>query len=199
MVLNLAAGLDARPYRMELPATLQWVEVDFPQIIAYKSEVLAVERPNCRLERVALDLADLESRRTLFAALNERARKIAVLSEGLLIYFASEEVVSLATDLAAGGNFGDWIIDLASPRQLKLMQRSTGKQLSEANAGFKFGPADGADFFKPLGWEPKDVRSLLQTAAQFKRAPAELLAFLPEPERIPPSFPWTGVCLLEKK
>jgi O-methyltransferase involved in polyketide biosynthesis len=28
MVINLAAGLDSRPYRMPLPASLRWVEVD---------------------------------------------------------------------------------------------------------------------------------------------------------------------------
>src|ERR1700687_4288006 len=27
MVINLAAGLDARPYRMDLPSSLQWLEV----------------------------------------------------------------------------------------------------------------------------------------------------------------------------
>ena len=27
-VINLAAGLDARPYRMELPASLRWFEID---------------------------------------------------------------------------------------------------------------------------------------------------------------------------
>src|SRR5215467_10320969 len=28
MVINLAAGLDARPYRMQLPPSLQWIEID---------------------------------------------------------------------------------------------------------------------------------------------------------------------------
>ena len=28
-VLNLGAGLDTRPYRLELPASLRWIEVDF--------------------------------------------------------------------------------------------------------------------------------------------------------------------------
>src|SRR5437899_7442807 len=32
MVINLAAGLDARPYRMALPSSLQWIEVDLPEI-----------------------------------------------------------------------------------------------------------------------------------------------------------------------
>src|SRR6478752_9383655 len=45
MVLNLAAGLDARPYRMDLPSSLQWVEVDLPGIIEEKEKVLNHETP----------------------------------------------------------------------------------------------------------------------------------------------------------
>src|SRR5215475_5785574 len=58
LVLNLAAGLDARPYRMALPPSLRWVEVDLPALLAHKEAVLQGEKPGCRLERVALDLAD---------------------------------------------------------------------------------------------------------------------------------------------
>jgi methyltransferase (TIGR00027 family) len=199
LVVNLAAGLDARPYRMDLPATLQWVEVDLPDIVSYKQEILSNEKPRCRLERVALDLSDVPGRRKLFSELGSRAAKVAVASEGLLIYFATEDVASLAKDLSAEKRFQTWIIDLASPGQLRLMQRTTGKQLSEAGAAFKFGPAEGADFFSPHGWEPKDVQGLLKTAAQFKRAPAELLSLLPEPKGKFGNYPWTGVCLLQQR
>jgi methyltransferase (TIGR00027 family) len=198
LVLNLAAGLDARPYRMNLPGTLQWVEVDFPEIVAYKEEILANEKPRCRLERVSLDLADLPARRELFAQLDARATKAVVATEGLLIYFTAEAVGSLAQDLAAGQHFASWIIDLASPGQLRLMQRTTGKQLSEAGAAFKFGPPEGANFFAPYGWQASDVQGMLKTAAEFNRAPAELLTLLPEPKGNPGNFPWTGVCLLHK-
>src|SRR5215510_14050838 len=58
MVVNLAAGLDARPYRMELPSNLQWIEVDLPDILAYKTNQLAGETPRCQLERVAADLSN---------------------------------------------------------------------------------------------------------------------------------------------
>src|SRR5215471_8213104 len=44
MVINLAAGLDARPYCMDLPASLKWVEVDLPPMIDYKSEILRAEK-----------------------------------------------------------------------------------------------------------------------------------------------------------
>lgn len=198
LVVNLAAGLDARPYRMELPPTLDWIEVDLPEIVSYKEEVLANEAPKCRLERICMDLVDEDSRRTLFTEINRRARRVTVISEGLLIYFTSEQVASLARDLAARDHFQSWIVDLASPGQLKLMQRTTGRQLREVGAAFKFGPPEGANFFVPFGWEPKNVEGLLKTGAQFNRVPAELLSLLPEPKGQPGNFPWTGVCLLRK-
>src|SRR5438094_6995602 len=57
LVINLAAGLDTRPYRMALPPSLRWVEVDLPDLLAYKEEVLVGEKPLCALERIALDLS----------------------------------------------------------------------------------------------------------------------------------------------
>src|SRR5689334_15454088 len=39
-VVNLAAGLDARPWRMRLPADVLWVDVDLPAIQEYKRAAL---------------------------------------------------------------------------------------------------------------------------------------------------------------
>ena len=36
----LGAGYDTRPYRMPLPSSLRWVEVDLPDILDYKEEIL---------------------------------------------------------------------------------------------------------------------------------------------------------------
>jgi O-methyltransferase involved in polyketide biosynthesis len=184
---------------MNLPESLQWVEVDFPKIIAYKEKILAEEKPVCQLERIAQDLSDIDARRELFASLNARTRRAVIVTEGLLIYFSPEDVSSLAADLNAASNFRAWIIDLSSPGQLRLMQRTTGKQLSAAGAGFKFGPPEGVNFFAPFGWHATDVQGMLKTAAEFKRAPDELLCMLPEPKGNPGNYPWTGVCKLEKR
>ena len=86
MVVNLAAGLDARPYRMQLPPALQWIEIDLPEILTYKETILASETPTCRLERIRADLSDSAARKSLFADLAARGKKILVLTEGLLIY-----------------------------------------------------------------------------------------------------------------
>src|SRR5258705_8793892 len=82
-VLNLAAGLDARPYRLPLPPSLRWVEVDFPDVIAYKQEQLAVERPVCVLEQVGADLTDVARRRALFAEIGGAGRPVLVVTDGL--------------------------------------------------------------------------------------------------------------------
>lgn len=199
VVLNLGAGLDARPYRMDLPQGLRWIEVDLPEIIAYKQEILAEDKPKCILKRVALDLSDRNARHAVFEEVNGCGTRILIATEGLLIYFTNDEVVSLAEDLAAYTRFQNWVIDLASPGQLMLMQRSTGKQLSKAGAPFKFGPAEGPNFFKPHGWETHEVEGILKTAARFNRLPLELHALLPEPKNLSGNYPWTGVCLLKKR
>ena len=67
-VVNLACGLDTRPYRLDLPKELSWVEVDLPGILDLKESVLATlpreqTQPRCQLERVRLDLADRDARR----------------------------------------------------------------------------------------------------------------------------------------
>lgn len=198
-VLNLAAGLDARPYRMDLPHSLRWIEVDLPEIIAYKDSILSAENPRCNLERITLDLSDRNSRRDLFEKVNAYGSRVLVITEGLLIYLTSEEVASLARDLAACPLFHSWVIDLASPGQLKLMQRTSGKQLSAAGAPFQFGPPEGPNFFTPQGWEPRDVQGMLNTAAKFDRLPQELLNLLNKSNGIPGSYLWTGVCLLRRR
>src|SRR6267378_415360 len=99
LVLNLAAGLDTRPYRMDLPATLRWVEVELPEILDYKERVLADAKPVCALERVRLDLSNHDARRGLFARIGRAATHVLVVSEGLLIYLMPDEVCALGKDL----------------------------------------------------------------------------------------------------
>ncbi|OYV66916.1 MAG: SAM-dependent methyltransferase, partial [Gemmatimonadetes bacterium 21-71-4] len=117
-VVNLAAGLDARPWRMALPAALHWVDVDLPDILAYKTETLRGEAPRCRYEPVAADLTDEGTRRALFARLGAGAARALVVSEGLLVYLTEAQVGALAGDLHAQPSFAWWLIDLASPRAI---------------------------------------------------------------------------------
>lgn len=196
LVLNLAAGLDARPYRMMLPPSLRWVEVDLPPVIEWKSRVLADVTPNCRLERIALDLADVTARRALFARLASESKRVLVLSQGLLIYLGAGGAGSLADDLP----FPRWVIDVASPGLRDMMNREVGKHLDAASAPLKFAPATGPRFFEAHGWRVVDVRSMLKHAPS-KRLPWLIRVFKRLPEGRWDKLgrrPWSAVCLLER-
>jgi methyltransferase (TIGR00027 family) len=198
LVVNLAAGLDTRPYRMKLPADLQWVDVDLPEILDYKQDILKNDKPVCKLEQIRLDLSNVDARRELFAQLASRAQKALILTEGLLIYLTPDEAGSLAADLAAPPSFRRWIIDLASPGLLRMLQDGMNRQLSAAGAPLKFGPAEGPGFFEPFGWKPLEVRSILKTAARLRRLSfgLRLAALLPESKGRQGSRPWSGICLM---
>ena len=98
-IVNLGAGLDARPYRMELPDGLRWIEVDYPHVIDWKADKLIGERPRCRLERIKLDLAELTARRELFASFGASSKKTLILTEGVIPYLTTNAVGTLADDL----------------------------------------------------------------------------------------------------
>jgi methyltransferase (TIGR00027 family) len=149
-VLNLGTGLDTRPYRMRLPPTLRWIEVDFPHIIDYKNTTLASEKPVCRLERIAVDLSDPDARRTLFHRIGEESRNVVVITEGVIPYLSNEDSAALSADLFAVPAFRYWIQDY---RQGGLQQWAP-RRMKEVlkDAPFKFDVRDWLGFFTRQGW-----------------------------------------------
>jgi len=168
-VLNLAAGLDTRPYRLPLPPSLRWVEADFPDVIAYKQEQLSGERPVCVLEHVGIDLTDVARRRALFGRIGAAARQVLVVSEGLLVYLTPSQVAALASDLAAPTSFRWWLTDLASPRLLRMLERTWRRATAAGNVPLQFGPAEGTRFFQAQGWQEAEFRSMWEESLRLKR------------------------------
>jgi methyltransferase (TIGR00027 family) len=170
-VLNLAAGLDARAWRLPLPPSLPWIEVDFPDVLAFKREQLAAERPRCALAWEPADLADAAQRAALFSRVGAAHRRVLVVSEGLLVYLLPEQVAALAGDLHAQGAFRWWLIDIASPRLLKMMKKYAGRQLAQGNAEMHFAPAENTGFFAPYGWREAEFRGTFAEAVRLRRLP----------------------------
>jgi methyltransferase (TIGR00027 family) len=168
-VINLAAGLDARPYRLSLPATLRWVEVDLPDMIRDKEEALAGETPVCRVERVALDISQRDARRECLARLTAGSRRTLVMTEGLLVYLPPAIVGELADDLLAVTPVSDWLTDLATPMIARRVRRWWGKQLERAGTAYQFAPEEGTAFFAPHLWREEEFHSLIDHAWRLNR------------------------------
>jgi len=199
-IVNLAAGLDTRPYRMSLPASLRWIEMDLPEILAEKEQLLAGEKPACKLKRIPVDLTDAAARRAAFAAVGPTTQSALVLCEGLLIYLTEANVVSLAEDIAAVQSFRHWAVDIVTPPLFKILKRSLERNLKHVGDAMLFAPAAGPAFFEAHGWRVTSARSLLKTAARHKRVNLfmRLIALFPDTQGKPSRQPWGGICVLEQ-
>lgn len=197
-VVNLAAGLDTRPYRLDLPAHLEWVEVDNAELLADKQRLLADQQPRCRLTHRAADLTDPIARGNVLADSLTGASKAFVLTEGLLMYLTAADVSALAADLVRP-EIAWWTADFASAGLIKSIAGREADTLR--NAPPQFGPHNGVAFFEDLGWTPLEIESVLPAAHRFRRLPwwMRLVARLPQPEpRRPGNKPWYAVVRLTR-
>jgi methyltransferase (TIGR00027 family) len=199
-VLNLAAGFDTRPYRLDLPASLEWIEADLGPMVDEKEELLGGEKPRCRLRRERVDLADPAARAAFLTKATEGAKNALVVTEGLLVYLDDDVVRDMGRDLARQPAIRWWMLDVVAPAILRMLQRGMGAHL--ANAPMKFAPVDGVAFFEALGWRARDIRSYVREAARLRRGPLllRLAAMFPEPNpRRVGSARWSAVVRFERE
>ena len=200
-VLNLAAGLDARPYRLGLPSSLRWLHVDLPEMLDYFRGRMASEIPKCELEFIAADLREADARRELFANASSQG-PVLVITEGLLVYLERDEVSALARDLHDIAHARWWLTDLASPMLLKMLARSWQPKLNEGHAPFRFGPTEGTAFFAPFGWRESEFRSTWDESLRLNRTMPgawlwKLLSRLQSEEKREAGRRMSGIVLLE--
>lgn len=107
-VVLLAAGLDTRAFRLAWPSGTRLFEVDLPEVLAFKDDVLAARgaSPSCERVVVRADLRE-DWATALRAAGFDPAVPTAWLVEGLLIYLSHEDAERLLTivgELSAPGS-----------------------------------------------------------------------------------------------
>lgn len=169
-VINLAAGLDTRAFRLKLPPALRWFDVDLPDMIAYRRENLMDAKPACSHEYLAADLADSEACTAALARACKGPGVAMAITEGLLIYLTDQQVTALASQLHRESSVRWWLSDLATPLLLKILSRSWQPHLAAANSPMQFAPADSTTFFKPLGWQEAEFRSIWDESLRIGRS-----------------------------
>ncbi len=169
-VLDLGAGLDTRPYRLNLPSTLKWIEVDFPKIIDHKEEKLKDVKPKCILERVRLDLSIEKTRDDFLKKVSDDSKNVLILTEGVVPYLTNADAKSLADALKSFDNFNYWITEYYSPEILEFLR--TPKRLNQMkNAPFLFYPENWFNFFQSSGWNEVDTKYFGVESEKLGRTP----------------------------
>jgi len=167
--LNIGAGLDSRPYRMNLNSEINWIELDFPEVIEHKTKHLQGFNPKCKLERIGIDLSNRDLRLAQFNELSAKHSKIVVLTEGVLPYLTQEQVSELSEDLARHPNFKYWICEYISPKAYRHLQNP--KRMKDLkNAPFQFYPEDWLGFFEQRGWNLVESKFYTEISEKVGRA-----------------------------
>ncbi|HEV7707878.1 MAG TPA: SAM-dependent methyltransferase [Asanoa sp.] len=171
-VVLLGAGLDTRPYRLDLPADVDWYELDRPSLFDLKEPVLAGATPCCRRHTVAADLTGDWST-PLGAAGFDPGRRTLWLAEGLFFYLASESILGLlrqAAALCAAGSL--FLADVMGAAGLDVpAMRPYRDHLARNGLPPPFGSDDPAAVFAAGGWALDRITAAGGPGANYGRLP----------------------------
>lgn len=173
-VVIVAAGMDARGYRLPWPQGTVTYELDQPAVMAAKAELLADEQPRCRRVAVGVDLADDWPAAIRSAGLDPADPTVWLL-EGLLQYL-DEAAVSALFDridaLSAPGSIllyevvGQTLLE--SPAMAGLLE-----SMAQQGAPWLFGTDEPELLAERLGWSAQ-VTDIAEVGNRYNRwfAPA---------------------------
>lgn len=143
-VVILAAGLDSRAYRLPWPDATTIFELDRPQVLDFKREVLAEQGAKSTAERreVAVDLRD-DWPKALQDSGFDAAKPSAWIAEGLLIYLPAAAQQQLFTGIDALASTGSHVaVEDGAPMPAEAFQAAVESE-RVANA-----EGDERSFFK---------------------------------------------------
>ncbi len=166
-VVNLGAGLDTRPYRLQLPPNLNWIEVDFPETIRYKESKLSDTTPKCNLTRRSTDLLNRSERHALFDDIARMTSNACIITEGVVGYLTSEQARELSLALHATSFARHWIMDYSRSKFRKSYSKKLAKVLK--STPLRFNVKEPLLFFENDGWRVEEDLHLLDVADSIGR------------------------------
>jgi methyltransferase (TIGR00027 family) len=157
-IVLVAAGLDARAYRLDFPPAVRLFELDLPPVLAFKERVLGAHTPACDRIAVPVDLsADWSG--ALVRAGFFPAAPTAWLIEGLLIYLTRDEAVTLldtVSSLSAPGSRVSFEQSAATRTPGALAQFRQMTPMTDLFELWKGGLGeDAVPFLRERGWQSR--------------------------------------------
>lgn len=152
-VVILAAGMDARAYRLPWPDGTTVYELDQPAVMAAKAEALVDEQPRCRRVAIGIDLAE-DWPAALRAAGFDSQRPAVWLIEGLLQYLDESAVHILFERIdALSAPASVLLYDVVGKTLLdNVMLTAVREHMARNSAPWLFGTDEPGALSERLGW-----------------------------------------------
>jgi methyltransferase (TIGR00027 family) len=185
-VVILGAGMDARAYRLPWAAGTRVFEIDQPEVIAYKAQILASSSPRGTRVAIGEDLAN-DWPAALRSAGFDRAVPTAWLVEGVTSYLDEPAVEGLFARIDQLSVARSTVLyDILSMALLRSAALAPGaRRMTELGAPWTYGSDDPTGPIARHGWEATAVDPS-EVGARLGRWP------LP-PAAAPPSYLVEGV------
>ncbi len=164
-VVILAAGLDSRAYRLDWPAATTIFELDRPQVLDFKREVLADRgaQPRALRREIAVDLRE-DWPQALRDSGFDPAMPSAWIAEGLLIYLPAEAQEQLFTGIDGLAGHGSRVaVEDGAPLDPEEFEAKREEERAAMAAGEEERPffqlvynercAPATEWFGERGWQ----------------------------------------------
>jgi methyltransferase (TIGR00027 family) len=183
-VVSLGCGLDTRPWRLELPPALRWIEADFADMLDYKDGLMAAETPRCRRERITADLNDAAERRAIYTAVGPAPA--LMITEGLLVYLPAATVEALAAEAGRESGISLWMSDIMTTGFARALNLDTGRSVRNLQASDSLQGEQILDLVGRHGWVTAARRTYIADMAFAMERAAQLLGDRARPAGPPP-------------
>ncbi|BCL40150.1 SAM-dependent methyltransferase [Nostoc sp. MS1] len=108
-VVNLGAGMDTRAFRLNWPQETKYYEIDYPEVLNYKNEILKNVPTTCSRYSVAVDLTDTNWVELLLQQGYDKNIPSVWLLEGLIYYLNQTEAHILLKTITEITSAESWI------------------------------------------------------------------------------------------
>jgi O-methyltransferase involved in polyketide biosynthesis len=131
VVLDLGAGLDGRVFRVDPPATVGWYDVDFPEVVSLRPQVLP--QPT-NAHNIGADLTDPH---WLYDIPTDRPA--VIVADGLVAFLTQDDFVSLLNRLTSHFPSGELAFNLYTTYAIWTLKHTRGMSViagGVVNPGF---------------------------------------------------------------
>lgn len=155
-VVILASGLDTRAFRLTWPEGTQLFELDQPEVLAYKEQVLtsAGAHPGCERQAIAVDLT-ISWKEALVRRGFDPAQPSGWLVEGLLFYLENEAITGIIDEISRLAAPGSWLgFDIVNNMTLTSpITRGWIEMQAKMGAPWMGSMDDPEEFLTTRGWQ----------------------------------------------
>jgi methyltransferase (TIGR00027 family) len=162
-VVLIGAGFDSRAFRLTGGT---WVELDEPQVLAYKNERLPAANCANELHRIPIDFAT-DSLAEKLSPFSSRSPVVIVI-EGVFMYLEAEAIGQLLQTLRRLCPRHKLICDLMNREFFENYGRTLHEKITGMGASFKFTADNPEEIFLANGYRRTDRVSIVERAVVFE-------------------------------